>query len=163
MALIGREMKGRPKLLFLASCLASLVFGLTEYTMHLASSSDMNWVVASLDGLHVYAYRLGFAAVLAAFAVVLALWIKADRKLVKPLYALGFWLISISIWVASFFAGKALDGHGWITPDHPLCYMFGYLPWPTVTPLFFLYGPLILIIARWLDLELSRRAYVTII
>ena len=161
--MMGVERRVRSKYLFLASLVLSFIVGLAEHTQNLPAAFASTGLLGYLWGLHVYHYRAAVMALLAALACLLALWIKSERKLVKPIYALGLWLIYLSVWASSYFLGKVMDGEGWLPANHPLCNILGYLTWPTIIPIPFLLGPLLMLFARWLDLELSRRTYVTII
>jgi len=150
------------KKLFLASVLLSSVMGLVEHTQHLPAMPS-SVLLATLWGVNIFNYRAAIMAVLAALAALLTMFMKAERKAVLPIYALGFWLLYLSIWGSFYLIGRVMDGGGWIAADHPLCRSVGYVPWPIVLPTPFLLGPLLLLIARWLDLELSRRAHIAII
>ena len=160
---IGVERRAWSKHLFLASLALSFIVGLVEHTQNLPAAFASTGLLGCLWGLHIYHYRAAVMALLAALACLLALWIKVERRLVRPIYALGLWLIYLSVWATSYFLGRVMDGEGWLPTNHPLCGVLGYLTWPTTIPIPFLLGPLLLLFARWLDLELSRKAYVAII
>ena len=163
MAIITERRGGLGKL-FIASLVVSFILGLIEHTQHLPSTaSSSTGLLAVLWGVHIYGYRAGIMAVLAALAALLALWIRVEKRVVRPIYALGFWLLYLTVWGSSYLLGRVMDGGSWLSVDHPLCSSLGYVPWPVVLPTPFLLGPLLLLVARWLDLELSRRGYVTII
>jgi len=153
---VGAKRRGL-KPVFAASMILAVGLGLLEHALGLPSASSFSVLTEPL-GVRIYYHRAVILALLAVLAVASALRVEARRKEVRPLYFLGFWLLELAVWASSYLMGRALGGGPWITAKHPLCSSLGYIAWPLTIPIPFLVGPLLLLIARWLDLELSMKA-----